>query len=198
MTRTGSPALLPLLRSRTQSELLQRFFLQPDRDWSSSELMEEIEVTEGALRRELQRMRQASIIDAQGRGRTILYRADTSSPLFEPLRQLVERSIGVEPQLRALFESIEGVEAAAIYGSWARRDIAAASDVDVLVIGDVRPGDLADRLLDLQERTGREINLVTMTPAELRARLSDGSGFLRDIAAYSLLPLVGSIDLTER
>lgn len=192
MTRTGAPSLLPLLRSRTQAELLQRLFLQPEREWTVAELAGVIEVTEMTVRRELHRLVDAAVCEVRHVGRTAVYRADQGSPLFEPLQQLVERSVGVEAQLRSFLDGVDGVRAAAIYGSWARGAVDAESDIDLLVIGDVDYGRLVEGLIDLRERVGRDINPVVMRPGELTERLGEGSGFAADLVASPLQPLLGT------
>lgn len=191
--RTASPSLLPLLRSATQAGLLERLLLDPEATFTVRELAHALGVTDMSVRRELERMIDAGIVERERIGRQGLYRASVASPLYEPLRQLVERSVGVEPLLRDLLENVPGVEAAAIFGSWARGKIDAQSDVDVLVTGDFDYSELVSRLHGLQERTGREINLVAMRPGELQESLEQDSGFLRDIMASPMTMLVGDL-----
>jgi predicted nucleotidyltransferase len=191
--RTGSPSLLPLLRSETQAGLLEQLLLNPDATFTVPGLAHALHVTDMSVRRELDRMIDAGIVERELLGRQGLYRASVASPLYEPLRQLVERSVGVESLLRDLLESVPGVDAAAIFGSWARGKVDAESDVDVLVTGDFDYSDLVSRLHELEERTGREINLVAMRPGELQEALSQDSGFVRDVMASPLRMLVGDI-----
>jgi predicted nucleotidyltransferase len=139
-------------------------------------------------------MADAGVVEHELIGRQGLYRASVASPLFEPLRQLVERSVGVEALLRDLVLEVPGVETAAIFGSWARGKVDAESDVDVLVTGDFDYPELISRSMELQERTGREINIVAMRTGELRERMQEGNGFVRDIMASPMKFLVGSLD----
>jgi predicted nucleotidyltransferase len=189
--RTGSPRLLPLLRSATQARILEAVILHPERSYTVPELARRLGVTDMSVRRELERMLDAAIVERDRIGRQGLYRASTGSPLYEPLRALMERTVGLEALLRAALADFHGIQAAVIYGSWAREQIDADSDVDVLVVGEVDYGSLMASLLDVQERAGREINVVTMRPDELRRRQAEGSGFVRDIAASPIKPLVG-------
>jgi predicted nucleotidyltransferase len=195
--RTGSPSLLPLLRSETQAGLLEQLLLNPDATFTVPELADALHVTDMSVRRELERMIDAGIVERELVGRQGLYRASVASPLYEPLRQLVERSVGVESLLRELLERVPGVEVAAIFGSWARGKVDAESDVDVLVTGDFDYSDLVSRLHGLEERTGREINLVAMRPGELQEALSQDSGFVREVMASPLRMLVGDIGRRE-
>jgi predicted nucleotidyltransferase len=189
--RSSSPSLLPLLRSATQAEILARLFLHPDRAYTVSELAELLDVTDLSVRRELYRMVDAGMVEREAVGRQSVFRASVASPLYEPMRQLVERSVGVEPQLRDLVEDTPGVELAAIYGSWARGAVDAESDVDLLVVGDIEYGALVTQLMAIQERAGRHINTVWMQPAEWHAQ--QGSGFVREILSSPLRVLKGRL-----
>lgn len=191
--RTASPSLLPLLRSETQAHLLELLLLQPQNTYTVNDLAAALHVTDMSVRRELERMVDAGIVERERVGRQGLYRASVASPLYEPLRQVVERSVGVEPLLRDVVSSLPGVEAAAIFGSWARGKVDAESDVDVLVIGDFDYPELVSRVTALQERTGREINVVAMRGDELRQQLETGSGFLHDVLASPTTMLVGEL-----
>lgn len=189
--RSASPALLPLLRSETQAGLLERLLLHPDESYAIADLARQLGVTYMAVRRELHRMLDAGIVERDALGRPGLYRASVASPLFEPLRQLIERSVGVEPLLREILERADGVEAAAIFGSWARGQVDAQSDIDLLVVGEFDYGSLVGELMALQERTGREISLVSMRPDEFRQQKK--SGFMRQVLSEPMQMLIGSI-----
>jgi predicted nucleotidyltransferase len=189
------PSLLPLLRSETQADVLERLLLHPDDSYTVGDLAEALDVTDMSVRRELSRMVDAGILERQMVGRQGLYRASLASPLFEPLRELIERSVGVEPLLRDALADIPGIDAAVIFGSWARGQVDAESDVDVLVVGTFDYADVTARLHALQERTGREINMVAMRPKELREqRGNTKSGFLTGVLRGPMRPLVGDLD----
>jgi predicted nucleotidyltransferase len=180
-----------LLRSRTQAELLERLVLHPDRTYHVAELARELDVTNMSVRRELDRMLDAGIVEREAVGRQGIYRAATASPLFEPLRDLIERSVGVEASLRELLAETPGIEGAAIFGSWARGRIDAESDVDVLVVGDIDYGALLEQLMPLQRKVGRQISLVWIRPDEFRD--PQRSAFLSEVLAGPLLVLTGQV-----
>jgi predicted nucleotidyltransferase len=137
-------------------------------------------------------MLDAGIVEREAVGRQGIYRASVASPLFEPLRDLIQKSVGVDAQLRDLLEDTPGVEGAAIFGSWARGRIDAESDVDLLVVGDIDYGLLLEKLMPLQSKIGREISVVWMLPEEFYA--SDRSAFMREVLAGPLRLLAGRIE----
>ena len=191
--RTGSPKLLPLLRSELQARILERLLADPGKSWAVSELAEAFDVSGQAVRNELRRLVDAGILVEASVGRTHVFCASTESPVYEPLRELIERTVGIEPRLREALAGLSGVEAAVIYGSWAAGEARPDSDVDVLVVGTVDYTTLVQRVAEIQDRSGREINLVTIEPDELRRRLRTSSSFIRSILDAPKLPLVGSL-----
>ena len=143
--------------------------------------------------RELAALVEGGLVEVEAAGRTRLFVSATGSPLYEPLRELLERSLGVESSLRSALRSVEGVEAAAIFGSWAAGSDAASSDVDVLVVGETDHSAVAEATMPVAGRIGREINVVTLAPSELQARLRGGDRFLAGVLAGKLLPLIGDV-----
>ncbi len=89
--------------------------------------------------RELGQLLEAGLLRERRVGNVRLLRANDESPYFRPLRDLLETAFGAVPLLREALEHVAGVEAVAIFGSFAQR-LADRSgpppaDVDVLVIG---------------------------------------------------------------
>lgn len=192
--RSGSPSLLPLLRSETQSRLLERLVLKPELAFTVADLMDDLSVAEMSVRRELDRLVAASIVERERIGRQTVYRASVASPLYEPMRQLVERSVGLEALLREALASIGNIEVAVIFGSWARGEVDAESDVDVLVIGDFDYPELVARVAEVQRRAAREISFVALRRDEFRERFAEGSGFVTSVLDAPKLPLIGRLE----
>lgn len=190
--RTRAPASLPIFRSELQAELLAALLLDGDRGLTIRDLAERTRATRSSLHRELERLIRAGILERETRGRTGIYRA-ADSPLREPLATLLERTLGIEHELTRRLGELKGIEAAAIYGSWASEEIGPASDLDLLVVGDVRLDDLLSVLRPLERRMGREINAKLYESRDLRDRLAEGSGFLRTILERPLRVLLGEL-----
>jgi predicted nucleotidyltransferase len=145
------------------------------------------------MHRELHRGLSAGLLVREPVGRTYLYRAATDSPLYEPLRLLLERTVGVEAELRQALESVPGVEAAFIHGSFAKQTkIKPTSDVDLLVLGDADPHALRRRIRKVEARVGREIDLLAYRPDEFAALAESGNSLVRGIIRGPVTPVVGS------
>lgn len=192
--RTAAPRLLPLFRSDLQGRLLALIFAEPDVERSTSELTRTLGASRAGLHRELMRLLEAGILERRHVGRAAVYRAAIASPVFEPLQQLVERTLGVEPQLRSALENLPGLEAAALHGSWARRSLRPDSDIDLLVIGDLGRSEILDQVAEVEERVHRDIDLRVYRRADWERRQEEGSGFTEAVLDRPLVMLFGSLE----
>jgi DNA-binding transcriptional ArsR family regulator len=184
--------LLPLLRSPLIGELLAWLFLHPETSSSVVELARRFKVSQSTVSREVSHLAVAGLLREERRGRLRLVGADLSSPLARPLTELLALTYGPAAVLADLLPSIDGVDEAYIYGSWAARYAGTAGpaprDVDVLVIGDADDDDLADAARDAERRLGREVNLHRVSAAAWRS--ADDDPFLTSVRSRPSYPIV--------
>lgn len=184
-----------LFRSDLQPRVLGLLLLNPDRTWTTGDLAQRLGAAPVSVHRELQRALKTGVVTREAIGRTHLYRAAVESPLYEPVRLLLERTVGVETELRDALSDLPGVEAAFIYGSFADgTKLRPASDVDVLVLGDVDYTLLRRRLRDVERRVGREIDMLAYGREEFASLARSGNGLTRSIVGGPVKTLVGSIE----
>ena len=182
-----------IFRSPLQAHLLALVILNPGRTWTARDLATRLEATHVSVHRELHHALDAGLLIREPLGRSYLYRAATDSPLYEPMRLLLERTVGVEPALREAIAEVPGVEAAFIHGSYAEGGrTRPVSDIDVLVIGDVDLHTLRKRVLAVEQRIGREIDVLAYTRDEFAQLARSGNSFARGVIRGPVRPLVGS------
>ena len=192
MLPTDAP---PIFRSELQLRLLALMFLEPDRTWTTPDLAKRLDATPVTTHRELRRALDSGLLVREAIGRTYLYRVTTNSPLYEPLRLLLERTVGIEVQLRRALEDIPGVEAAFIHGSFASRvKIKPTSDIDLIVLGNADPHTLRRRIRQVESQLGREIDLLAYSRAEFVSLAESGNSLARGIIRGPVTPLIGSSD----
>lgn len=191
--RTQAPPIAPIFRSDLQARLLAALLLGPELEMSAAELQERTGGSRAGVHQELRRLLEGGLLDRRTVGRSALYRPAQDSPVVEPLTVLVERTLGVEAELRRRLAAIPGVEAAAIYGSWAAGSIKPQSDVDVLVIGEPDADALEEAARAVERRSRRELNLTLYDRADWLARLRQRSGFAATVLDRPLIELVGTV-----
>jgi predicted nucleotidyltransferase len=189
--RTKALPILPIFRSVLQARLLALIFLHSEREWPGAELARRTGAPRQTVNDEMRRLEAAGLVVASETGTAKLYRAATESPLYEALRELVEKTLGAEAALKRVLGEVPGIEVAVIYGSWAAERLRPGSDIDVLVVGDASFDDVADAVREVEELAGREIGINVYTREEIDEQLRTGSGFVRSVLSAEMKPLVG-------
>jgi predicted nucleotidyltransferase len=184
--RKNAPALDSLFPSVRQG-VLAATLTRPEKWWYLSELAEFLNTRPSSLQRELSSLEQSGILQQRKDGRRTYFKAETRSPIFRELRSIFEKTVGLIPTLRvALWPFANKIVCAFVYGSVARREERAASDVDLLVIGDVGLAELAPSLRKAEARLGREVNVTSYSGDEFRKKVSQGDHFLTTVLKGSV------------
>ena len=181
MDRRPSPLLLPILRSQQQGEILALLLGDPDLEISLTEIAERTGAPHPSVYREIQRAEQAGLVTTRKVGNTRLVRADTASPYYSGLSDVLTRAFGVPAVLAGLLQPVRGISEAYIYGSWAARHQGQPGrrpigDIDVLVLGEPDRDQLYGALSTAEKRLGRPVQ-VTIRSTDW---LDSGSGPFHD------------------
>jgi len=186
MQKTGPPPLLPLLRSRLQAEVLTLVLLDPDREWTMTDLASRVGSAVSSIQREVVRAEQAGVMSSRRVGKTRLVTA-AQSPLTGPLTELLLRSFGPRQVIAEELADVPGIEKAYLFGSWAARyageEGRPPADLDVLVIGTPDRDALDDAAQRANTRLAREVN-VTIRSADWWR--SGGDGFHSEVTKRPL------------
>lgn len=191
--RTNPPGLLPIFRTNLQAELLAALFLGEDEATTASELVERTSGPAASVYRELTRLVDAGLIERERERRGAGFRPAKNSPLYEPMRTLLERTMAVEPQLTRALATIDGIDIAAIFGSWAARKPGGGSDIDLLVVGSMDRDELLANVKRIERVAGREIDVTAYRADEFARRRDEGSGFLQTVLRGPLIELIGKV-----
>lgn len=188
-------ALFPAVRQ----DILAATLLSPEKAWYLSELATHLRTSPSSLQRELKSLAKSGILQQRQDGRRTYYKAQTASPVFVELRDLFSKTAGVIPLLHtglAVFGP--KITWAAIYGSIARGEEGAQSDVDLLIVGPVSLQDLLPTLRRVERQVRRDVNVTRYSEEEFRAKLDSGNHFLNSILKSNLITIVGAPDELEK
>ncbi len=134
-----------------------------------------------SVHREIERAEAAGLVTSRKVGNTRLVRANTASPYFEGLAQVLTRAFGVPVVLAEALRSVDGITSAYVYGSWAARFLGSegkrpVEDIDVLVLGEPDRDRLYAEIERVEARLGRPVQ-VTIRDA---GWLATGRGSFHD------------------
>jgi predicted nucleotidyltransferase len=138
---------------------------------------------------------QAGLVTSRKVGNTRLVRANTASPYYAGLAEVLTRAFGVPAVLAEALRGVDGITTAYIYGSWAARHEGQAGqrpvgDIDVLVLGEPDRAQLYAALSTAEQRLARPVQAAIRD----NSWLESGSGaFHNTVTSRPLtrLPLPG-------
>ena len=146
-----------------------------------------------SLMREAKEMVRMGLIRESRDGNRVDYLADVNSPLYDVLRQLVEKTSGVEVVLKKAFADSQA-NVVFIYGSRARGTERADSDYDLFVIGEEGLRSVSGRVRRAAGTVDVEINPYVIAPDEFRRRQKAGDHFLNEVMSSPKRFLKGGED----
>jgi DNA-binding transcriptional ArsR family regulator len=194
-SRHAIDAILP----RTRQGILAATFLHPEKAWYASELARRMGVPSSSLQRELSGLKGAGVLMVSRQGRMVYYQANTESPVYAELRGLMLKTAGLVGVLAdALNPLMRKLQVVFVYGSIAGAHEDNSSDIDLMVVGNVSPVDLAMPLRKASELLGREINPSVYTPAEFAEKRDSKDHFLTRVLDKPKLFVPGDKNALEK
>lgn len=182
-------ALFPKVRQRVLAVL----FGAPDRSFYTNEVIGLAQSGAGAVQRELADLAGAGLLTVRKQGNQKHFQANAASPVFAELRGLVLKTMGLADVLRvALAPLAPQIELAFVFGSIAKQQDTAASDVDLLVVSDTLGyGDVFAALEGASQTLGRTINPALYSAADFQARLQADNAFVSRVMQQPKIWLIG-------
>jgi predicted nucleotidyltransferase len=124
------------LFAKVQQRALALIFTHPERSFYTSEIVRHVHSGVGAVERELSKLERSGLVSVERIGNQKHYQANQAAPIFQELRGLVEKTVGLAEPTKKSFEPYAyTIKTAFIYGSVAKETDTAQSDIDLMVIG---------------------------------------------------------------
>jgi predicted nucleotidyltransferase len=184
-----------LLFNAYRRQVLGLLLLRPEESLHVREISRLTGVPAGSLHRELRALTEAGLLLREPAGNQVRYRANRAAPIFLELAGIFRKTAGLVDLLRdAMAPLADRLEAAFVFGSMAQATEAAASDVDLFVLGDASFTEVVSVLSTLRERLGREVNPVVMSRAEFAEQRARSDRFLARVMREPKLFVLGSAD----
>jgi predicted nucleotidyltransferase len=180
------------LRSKARQRLLTYYFTNPTARHHLRDLAKRLTIDPSNLSKELGRLEREGLFRSEVNGRQKYFQLNREYSLFDEVRSIVAKTIGAAPLITQSLRKIDGIREAYLYGSFARNQQDAASDIDVLVIGAPREEILAEFARKLERQLGREINYTVLTRKEFESRRARKDAFLESVWHNKRVSLIGA------
>ena len=150
-----------LITSKTRVRLLVKFFLNPTLKAYLRQLANEFGESTNSVRLELNRLKEAGLLDSKQEGNTILYQAKQDHPLFPEIRKIVTKVTGIDSVVESLIERIGNMDQAYLVGDYAKGKDSGL--IDVVLIGDLNKTILQDTIDTAESLIKRKIRTLVLT-----------------------------------
>ena len=176
-------------------KVLSLLLLHPGAHFHLREIARATHTQPGTVRRELSLLTRAGVLERDVQGNQVRFRANESYPIYEELRSILKKTSGVADQLRAALAPLSGsIMAAFIYRSVASGQERPSSDLDLMIIGDVRFEDVIRLIHPYQEELRREINPHVYAAAEFKRKVRENNSFVARILKLPKISVIGDPD----
>ena len=194
----SAPVTLPdALFSKVRQRVLAVLFGTPDRSFYANEVIALARSGTGAVQRELAGLAAAGLLTVRKQGNQKHYQANASAPVFAELRGLVLKTMGLaDVLLAALMPLAAQIDVAFVYGSVAKQQDTAQSDIDVLIVSsdlaNLSYADVFSALEAASATLGRTVNPTLYTQTEFTKRLASNNAFVTRVLQQPKIWLIGT------
>jgi len=183
--------LAELLSSRARAEIFRLLFSATGQELHVREIERRSGLNDSTLRQELRKLVRLDIVQSRRDSNRVYYSAKTENPLYPEIRNLVLKTLGLADVLKSALLD-KRVRMAFVFGSIARGEEKAGSDVDLMVIGQLGLRDLSRLLSGVEEKIGREVNPHVLREEEFRKRLRAKEHFVSRVMESPKIFIIGS------
>lgn len=184
-----------LITSKAKRNVLRLFFMNPEKDFYLREVARLTEEPISAIQRELGSLEKAGIVKSRHEGNLKYYAVNKDFSFFPELKKIIYATVGLGEYLTTRLQNPEQIELAFVYGSVARGEETARSDIDLFVVGDVDEGILHNLVSQIEHDTGRTINYTLMTRREFDIRILKGEPFITRVMSEPKLIIKGNLNV---
>lgn len=184
-----------IFKSKTRKELFRIYFTNPDNEYYLRELERILDIPVSMIRNELVNLEKGGMFISKKKGNSIYYCLNKAYPLFEELKSIVFKTVGIQGLLKEALKKVKGIAVAFIYGSFAKKEEAVGSDIDLFIVGKINETMLIREIKKLEGVLKREINYSIFTRDEFKKKVKEKDSFIIDLLENPKIFIVGSEDV---
>lgn len=193
---TITTSLGDALFTKTQQRVLGLLYGRPDKSFYTNEIVRSANMGRGTVKRELEQLVSAGLLVLTREGNQLHYQANPRCPIYNELLSIVKKTFGIADVIRsALLPFDAEIDLAFIYGSVAKGEETATSDIDLMVVSEsIAYSELMVELANAEESLGRTINPTIYTMKEMKSKFKKDNAFVVRVMKQPKLWIKGSDD----
>jgi len=180
-----------LFSSRARVEILKLFLFNPENSFYQRQISTLTRQSIRGVQREAERLEKIGLIEKSIQGNRIYYKVNKKCPIFEELKRILFKSVGIAEVLKENLKKSDNIKIAFIYGSYAKAEENLLSDIDLLIIGSINSKELSSLLSKPKRELSREINYAVFPLQEFRKKVRQKDHFLNTILKEKKIFIIG-------
>jgi predicted nucleotidyltransferase len=190
--------ILKIAKSKTREKILQLFFSDINKRYYLRELEKILSISVANIRRELLSLEKIGLFKREKVGNQVYYYLNKENSIFDEFKKIVSKTIGVEARIKEGLKKVANIDAAFVFGSFAKNKEDSSSDIDLMIIGNPDEDMLISETSSMEVDLRREINYNIFSPKDFRAGLSKKEVFLESIIDNPKIFVVGNQNDVEK
>ncbi|MBU1127583.1 MAG: nucleotidyltransferase domain-containing protein [Candidatus Omnitrophica bacterium] len=183
--------IIKIFKSKARMALLRLYFTNPDKEYYLRELERVLSTPVSIIRKELVALEKSGIFKLSKKANLCYYSLNKEYPLYDELKNIVFKTVGIQGALAGLLLSIKGIEVAFIYGSYAKNESNTKSDVDLFILGSIDEDSLLPEINKLEEILRRDINYSLYSRKDFIKKKNNKDSFIKDVVENKKIFLIG-------
>ena len=184
--------LAEILSSKIRAEIFCLLFGTITEELHMREIERRSGYAIGTIQTELKKLLRLDLVKKRKDGNRLYYRANKENPLYPDIRSLVLKTIGLGDILKNVLRQDSDISIAFVFGSIARHEEMAGSDVDLMVIGKLGLRKLTGMLSGVSEQIGREINPHVLSVEDFIKRRTNREHFITQVLEAPRIFIIGN------
>jgi predicted nucleotidyltransferase len=199
------------LFTKTQQKVMGLLFRKPDTSFYLNEIVRLADMGKGTIKRELEKMTQAGLLTVKRIGNQTHYQANPASPVYDELISISRKTFGLADIIRQALQADSSfladdslftddpslakgsIQYAFIYGSIAKGEDTAQSDIDLMIIGDdLAYADVMNLLIPIEKELQRPINPSIYTLEDFNKKLDEKNSFIVRVLEQKKINVIGN------
>ena len=146
-----------LITSKTRLRLLIKFFLNIANKGYLNGLANEFGESTNSVRKELNNLSSAGYLEKFNENNKVVYKANTSHPLFKIIQKIVKKHLGIEEILETVLKRMGEVKKIMILGDYAEG--IDSGHIEILIVGEkIREDYLKEITPKIEKKINRKVS----------------------------------------
>lgn len=177
-----------------KGEILNLMFLNPDKKYYLTELAKILGKEPTAYQKHVEGFIKEGIFHEERIGNMRFFWLNKEYSLYDEIRSIVSKTIGLEAKLKSTFEEVGSIEIAFIFGSFATDRFNQNSDIDLFIVGSEDDNMIIKKITELEDEISRKINYHVYSKQEILKKKDIQDSFIYNILHREIILLKGDIN----